>query len=177
MYEQDGLILVAIRQALKNIKQAAKKTALCVGGNTLDLLKDNLVSLRAHPEDQNKTQDNYKSKLLITVLKHKDPNVYTIYLMCDVWGSGAYGQLTTIVWPWKIIPWGWYRHWSIDKSPKTNLPFYQPKKIAQDKTPHQHPYGTSSKTQASTVSPPSSIDENSDLETMFGSLGSNLFGP
>ena len=51
-------------------------------GNALDMPKDNLVLLRDHTEARNKIQDNYKSKLVIIVSKHKDPNVSTIYPMC-----------------------------------------------------------------------------------------------
>ena len=71
------------RWALKNIKQTAKKTELCAEGNTLDIPKDNLVLLREHPESRHKIQDNYKYKLFFIVLKHKDPNVYTINAMCE----------------------------------------------------------------------------------------------
>ena len=78
--------------ALKNIKQKAKKTALCAGGSTLNILNDNLVLLRDHPEGRHKIQHNYKSELFITVLKHKDPNI-----LSSVWGSGVYGQLMKIV--------------------------------------------------------------------------------
>ena len=77
--EQHKLILAANRQALKNSKQTAKKTALHVGRSTL---KDNLVLLRDHPEGRHKIQDNYKSELFIVVSKHKDYNVYTIHLVC-----------------------------------------------------------------------------------------------
>ena len=72
--EQHELILAANRWALENIKQTAKKTVLCT--------KDNLVSLRDHPEGRHKIQDSYKSELFIIVLKHKDPNVYTIHSLC-----------------------------------------------------------------------------------------------
>ena len=77
--EQHDLILAANRWALKNIKQTAKKTALHVGGSTLDIPKDNLVLLWGHPEGRHKIQDNHESELFVIVLKHKDPNVYTIH--------------------------------------------------------------------------------------------------
>ena len=83
MNEQHELILAANRWALKNIKQTAKKMVLCVGGSTLDIPEDNLVLLRDHPEGRHKIQDNYKSELFIVVLKHKDPNVYTIHPVCE----------------------------------------------------------------------------------------------
>ena len=48
--EQHELILAANRQALKNIKQTANKTALHAAGSPLEIPKDNLVLLRDHPE-------------------------------------------------------------------------------------------------------------------------------
>ena len=48
--EQHELILASNRQALKKIKQTANKTVLHVGGSPLDIPKDNLVSLKGHPE-------------------------------------------------------------------------------------------------------------------------------
>ena len=80
--EHHELILAVNRLALKNIKQTAKKTALCVGESPLNIPKDNLVSLRDHPEGRHKIQDNCKAELFIMVLRHKDPNVYTIHLLC-----------------------------------------------------------------------------------------------
>ena len=50
MNEQHELILAANRQALKNIKQTASKTALHAGGSPLEISKDNLVLLRDYPE-------------------------------------------------------------------------------------------------------------------------------
>ena len=76
------LIFAANRQALKNMKPTVKKTALYAGGSTLNIPKDNLVLLRDHPEGRHKIQDNYKSELSIVVSKHKDPDVYTIHLVC-----------------------------------------------------------------------------------------------
>ena len=69
--EQHEVILASNRWALKNIKKTAKKTVLHVGGSTLDIPKDNLVSLRHHSNGRHKIQDNYKSALFI-VLKHKE---------------------------------------------------------------------------------------------------------
>ena len=80
--KQHELITAMNRQALKNIKQTAKMTMLCMGGNTFDIPKDNLVLLRDHSDGRDTTQDNYKSKLFIIALKHKDPNSYTFLLMC-----------------------------------------------------------------------------------------------
>ena len=80
--EQHKLILAANRWALMNIKQTAKKTALCVGGSTLNIPKDNLVLLRDHPGGRHKIQDNYNLNYCIIVSKHKHPDVYTICLVC-----------------------------------------------------------------------------------------------
>ena len=68
----------ANRQALKHIKQSAKKSQTRTGGKTLHIPVGNMVLLRDHPEGLNKIQDNYKSKLFFTVDHHKDPNVYII---------------------------------------------------------------------------------------------------
>ena len=80
--EQHKLILATNRWALKNIKQTAKKTALCAGGTTLDIPKENWVLLRDHPKGRHNIQDNYQSEPCVIVLKHKDPNVYTIHPVC-----------------------------------------------------------------------------------------------
>ena len=55
---------------------------LHAGGSPLNILKDNLVLLRDHPEGGHKIQDNYKSELIMVVSKHKDPNVYIIGPLC-----------------------------------------------------------------------------------------------
>ena len=52
--EQHELLMSANRQALKHIKQSAKKSQIPIG---------NLVLLRDHPEGCNKIQDNYMSEL------------------------------------------------------------------------------------------------------------------
>ena len=85
MNEQHELILAVNRQALQNIKQTASKIVLHAGGSPLKIPKDNLVLFRDHPEGRQKIQDNYKSKLFMVVLKHKDPNVYIIHPLCGEW--------------------------------------------------------------------------------------------
>ena len=82
MNQQHEPILAVNRWALKNIKQTASKTAFHAAGSPLEIPKDNLVFLRDHPEGRHKIQDNYKSKLFMVVLKHKDPNVYIICPLC-----------------------------------------------------------------------------------------------
>ena len=76
--EQHELLMSLTRQALKHIKQSAKKSQSRTAGKTLHILVGNLLLLRDHPEGCNKIQDNYKSELFIIVDHHKDPNVYAI---------------------------------------------------------------------------------------------------
>ena len=153
-----------------------------MGGNTLDIPKDNLVLLRDHPEGRHKIQDNYKSKLCFIVLTHKNPNVFTICPMFGVqciWSTD--NCLTLENHPFGIvrilIPQTHPLKLTYPFTNLTNLSFYQPNKIKLDNTPHQHPYGTRSKTQTSTILQSPNIDEDSDLETGFTSLVSSLFGP
>ena len=63
-------------------------------------------------------------------------------------------------------------------SPKTNLPFYQPKNTKTEKDrPHNHPYGTRSKTQAKAVfHTPDLNEENREEATGWRSLAS-MFTP
>ena len=76
--EQHELLMSMRRQALKCIKQSAKKSQIRTGGKTLHIPVGNLVLLRDHPEGHNKIQDNFKSKLFVIVEHHNDPNVYII---------------------------------------------------------------------------------------------------
>ena len=94
MNKQHELIIIANRQALKNIKYTAKKTVLHVGGSTFNIPKDNLVLLSDHPQGRHKIQDNYKFELFIVVSK-KWALMSTQFFKCG--GSGAYGQMMTIV--------------------------------------------------------------------------------
>ena len=56
--EQHELLMSANRQALKHIKQSAKKSQIRTGGKSLQIPIGNLVLLRDHPEGRNKIQDN-----------------------------------------------------------------------------------------------------------------------
>ena len=76
--EQHELLMSVNRQALKHIKQSAKKSQIGTGGKSLQIPIGNLVLLRHHPEGRNKIQDNYKSEPLVIIDHHKDPNVYII---------------------------------------------------------------------------------------------------
>ena len=72
------MLMSTNRQALKHIKQSAKKRQIRTGGKSLQIPIGNLVLLRDHPKGHNKIQDNYKSELFVVVNHHKDPNVYII---------------------------------------------------------------------------------------------------
>ena len=76
--EQHELLMSTNRQALKYIKQSAKKSQIRTGGKSLQIPIGNLVLLRDHPEGHNKIQDNYKSEIFVIIEHHKDPNVYII---------------------------------------------------------------------------------------------------
>ena len=131
--KQHELTLAANRRALKNIKQTAKKRALHGGGSTLNISKDNLLILRDHPEGRHKIWDNYKSELFVIVLKHKNPNVYTILPMC--WGQVHMVNQQQLIDLGKssigdsgdIDP--------TDSSPKTNLPFTNQRELNRSLLP------------------------------------------
>ena len=76
--EQHELLMSANRQALKHIKQSAKKSQNRTGSKSLQIPVGNLVLWRDHPEGCNKIQDNYKSEPFVIIDHHKDPNVYII---------------------------------------------------------------------------------------------------
>ena len=76
--EQHEFLMSMIREALKHIKQSAKKNQPRTGGKTLHIPIGNLELLRDHPGGCNKFQDNYKSELFFVVDHHTGPNVYII---------------------------------------------------------------------------------------------------
>ena len=78
--EQHELLMSVNRQALKHIKQSAKKSQIRTGGKSLQISIGNLVLLRDHPKGCNKIQDNYKFEPFLIVNHHKEPNVYIIQL-------------------------------------------------------------------------------------------------
>ena len=134
--EQHELILAANRWALKNIKQTANKTAFHAGGSPLEIPKDNLVLLRHHPEGRHKIQDSYKSDLFMAVLKPKDPNVYIIHPLC---GGPVHTVNRQQLFDLKKSSLG--DNGDLDpqptnsSSPKTNLPFFQLKKMKPETFP------------------------------------------
>ena len=150
---------------------------LHTGGSPLDILKDNFVLLRDHPEERHNIQDNYKSELFIAVLKHKDPNVYTIRPLCG-------GPVHTVN-QWQLFD---LKKSSLGDSgdtdptdssaPKTILTFFMAKNIKMEKdTPPQHLYGTRSKTQTNAVIQALNIGDDSMADTGFESLVSSMFAP
>ena len=177
--EQHEFILAANRQALKTSNKLPINTALHAGGSPLNILKVNLVLLRDHPEERHKVQDNYKPELFMFVSKHKDPNIYIIHPLCGV-------PVHTVNW-WQLFD---LKKSSLgdggdsdpdptdSSSPKTNLPFFQPKKLKlETKTPHQHPYGTRSKTQTNAVFQTLDINDDNVAHTGWRSLASSMFTP
>ena len=137
----------------------------------------NLVLLMDHSEGRCKIQDNYKSELFMVVSKHKDPTVYTILPLC---GSLVHmdnqQQLFDIK---KSSPGDGGDTDPTDSSaPKTSSPFFQPKMIKMGKdTPHQHLYGTRSKTMTNGLVQAPNIGDDSVAETGFGSFVSSMFAP
>ena len=62
-------------------------------------------------------------------------------------------------------------------SPKINLPFFQLKKLKPEQDiPHQHPYGTRSKTQTQAIFQTSDLNEDNGEVTGCRSLAS-MFAP
>ena len=162
---------------IKKIKHTAKKTALCVGGSPLNIPKDNLVLLRYHPGDRNKIQDNYKSELFLVLSKHKDPNVYTMHPLCGGLVCMVNQQQLFDLKKSSLVDSG-DTDPTDSSAPKTILPFFQPKKIKTEKdTPHQHLYGTRSKTQTNAVVQALNIGDDSVADIGFQSLVSSMFVP
>ena len=85
--EQHELLMSANRQALKHIKQSAKKSQMRTGGKSLQIPIGNLVLLRDHPEGCNKIQDNYKSETICHQLIITRTPVYVHYSIIRQKGS------------------------------------------------------------------------------------------
>ena len=177
--EQHELILAANRQALKNIKQTANKTVLHAGGSPLDIPKDNLVLLRDHPEGRHKIQDNYKLELFVIVSKHKDHYVYIIHPSCGVWciwsiNDNYFDLKKSSLWDSGDLD----PDPTTSSSPKTNLPFYQPKKTKIEKDrPHNYPYGTRSKTETKAVFQTPDVNEENREEATGWTSFASMFTP
>ena len=101
------------------------------------------------------------------VLKHKDPEVYIIHPLYR-------GLVHTVNW-WQLFD---LKKSSLgdsgDSALETKLPFFQPKKTKTDlDRPHNHLYGTRSKTQTkATFQAPEPNEENMEEATGWRSLAS-----
>ena len=163
--QQHELILAANRRALKRIKQSVEKSVYWAGGKDLEIPIGNLVLLHDHPEDQNKIQDHYKSKLFVMESKYQDPNVYKIKPLCR---KGPMCMVNR----WQLF--------DLQKSlgdnllhpaPDTYLPIMLTQKLTNTKVPQiTHPYGTGSKTKVDSASLTTSYED----EKCSGVIG-NLF--
>ena len=113
------------------------------------------------------------------VSKHKDPNVYMIHPLC---GGLMHRVNCQQLFDLKKSSLGDSGYLDSDpttsSSPRTNLPFYQPKKTKIEKDrPHNHPYGTRTKTQTKAVFQTADLnEENREAATRWRSL-SNMFIP
>ena len=164
--EQHELLMSANRQALKHIKQSAKKSQIRTGGKSLQIPIGNLVLLRDHPEGCNKIQDNYKSELFVIINHHKDPNVYVIQSL-DKKG------------PKKIV--NRQQLFDLKKSqgdpltpdPSIKGPKFDPKvrKLKDIKPQICHLYGTRSKTKAASASVQSVIPDTHFEQRGHSGLG------
>ena len=93
-----------------------------------------------------------------------------------MWGSSAYGQWMTAIDLKKSSLGDGGPDPTDSSSPKTNLPFFQMKKLKVDtKTPHQHPYGTRSKTQTNAVFQTSDVNDDKVEYTHWRSLASIVY--
>ena len=105
-------------------------------------------SIESPSEGQNKSQDNYKSELLVVDLKHQNPNMYSIKLLD---GKGPMymvnqKQLYNLQKSQGDPD-------SVDQTLDTKLLMYQTVKIQPNRTLHpSHQYGTTSKTQVNNIS-------------------------
>ena len=144
--EQHELLISVNRQALKHIKQSAKKSQIRTGGKTLQIPVGNLVLLRDHPEGRNKIQDNYKSKLFIIVDHHKDPNVYIIQSL------DKKGPKKTVK-RQQLFDLKKSQRDPITSDPSIKGPKFDLKVKKLNNEPQiSHPYGTRSKTKATSAS-------------------------
>ena len=142
--EQHKLLMSANRQALKHIRQSAKRSQARASGKTLHIPVGNLVLLQDHPEGQNKIQDNYKSKLFVAVGHHKDLNVYLIQSLNKKVPKRTVNR-------WQLFNLKKSQEDQIKTDPSIKAPKYQPKLKKIVKPQVGHPYGTRSKTKAAPV--------------------------
>ena len=161
---QHELIFAANRSASKRIKQSAEKSVSWAGGKTPNIPIGNLVLLCDHPEDWNKIQDNYKSKLFVMESKHQVPNANNIKPL-----SGK-GPMCMVNW-WQLFDLQKsQRENLLDQAPDTNLPVMLAKKTPKNTTPKvSHLYVIWSKTRMNSTLQPSSEDETQVNSTVLES--------
>ena len=125
------------------------------GGKSLQIPIGNLVLLRDHSEGCNKIQDNYKSEPFVVIGHHKDPNVYIIQPL-DKKGPKK------VVNRWQLFDLKKSQGDPLTSDPSIKGPKFDPKvrKLKDDKKPQiSHPYGTRSKTKATSASVQSVIPD------------------
>ena len=162
--EQHELLMSANRWALKHIKQSAKKIQIRTGGKSVQIPIGNLVLLRDHPKGCNKIQDNYKSKLFVVVNHHKDPNVYIIQSLDN---KGPKKRVNR------------QQLFDLKKSQGDPLtsdsnikgPKFDPKVRKLNKSQICHPYGTRSRTKATSASLQSVVPDTHFEQRGHSSLG------
>ena len=144
--EQHELLMSVNRQALKHIRQSAKKRQIRASGKTLHILIGNLVLLWDHPEGHNNIQDNYTSELFVVVDHHKDPNVYIIQSLVKK-GPNRTGNR------WQLFDLKKSQVDPVKSDPSIKGSKFDPKLKKIYKIPQVcHPYGTRSKTKVAPVS-------------------------
>ena len=135
----------ANRQALKHIKQSAKKSQIRTGGKSFQIPIGNLVLLRDHPKGHNKIQDNYKSELFVIVDHHRDPNVYVIQSL------NKKGPKKTVN-RQQLFGLKKSQGDPLTSDPGIKGPKFEPKVKKVNQPQICHPYGTSLKTKAASTS-------------------------
>ena len=164
--EQHELLMSVNRQALKHIKQSAKKSQIRTGGKSLQIPIGNLVLLRDHPEGHNKIQDNYKSEPFVIIEHHRDPNVYVIQSL-DKKGPKK------IVNRQQLFDLKKSQRDPLTSDPSIKRPKFDPKvrKLKDVKPQICHPYGTRSKTKAASTSVQSVIPDTHFEQRGHSGLG------
>ena len=146
MNEWHELLMSMNCQALKHIKQSAKKSQIRTGPKTLQIPVGNLVLLRDHPEGCNKIQNNYKSKLFVIVDHNKDPNVYIIQSLDKKGPKKTVNRQ-------QLFDLKTSQGDPITSDPSIKGPKFDPKVRTLNDSPQiGHNYGTRSKTKAASAS-------------------------
>ena len=127
------------------IKAYQAKSQIRTGGKSLQIPIGNLLLLRDHPEGCNKIQDNYKPKLFIIIEHHKDPNVYIIQPLDKKGPKKTVNRQ-------QLFDLRKSQGDPLTSDPSIKGPKFDPK-VKKLKEPQIcHPYGTRSKTKATSAS-------------------------